>query len=692
MMRFFNRCLIAIFIFGILCISNSLVAQEPTLEQEEHLSLLLDQLTETTDASIQLSLYSQLIEYFKYKDTEKSREYLLKGLALAEQEGSVSDRLFFLERKGMLENMTGEYFTALRTYHDVIKDPESSQDSILSKIHYGIGIAYFSLLELQRALHHFELSVHYCNEFGQETLRFINVGMIGSVYRSQGKPQKALLKKKEAFVMIEQADMPNMLAYVSKDIAELYSDLGRSDSAVYFVKQSIQLGRQYVFPMIEIEGHIALGKILHKKGDFIGAIAAADSAKLLARRVSTPQFHAQADVLLSQIYYDLGQDNQSMIHAYEALKVSDGLLKAPAINQAYLLLEKLYRKRNDYEQAYDFLQKSRELEQKQKEQTLALEMEMSDFLEEELQSPFPLPKNQIIVSDDKASFWKLAILGLLVLLVLGTMVVESIRKAHIGAMKEALFTQESLKVHVVKRLTIVGILLCLLLALYSGWMGFGKLMGLMCIPLFVLGGIYPFISRKRIRFVFWWLVLLLYPTLSLILLVAMPLISLLIVYLAIYIVANHLSSLQREKFANLSLLIIGLGIYSYVFLENAPIDIRFYYELELAFGLASAGMIILVWQSLNNNAYKIKSELLLREQFLEEISGGQPFFLILKNTAGNLVYVNDHARKRFGIIGDTYQGQKLENFISDPKIAQQAKEINEKILLTGGNRLFSANS
>lgn len=657
---------------------------------DSSLQTLLDQLEKTEQSTDQLRLYEKLVNYLKYKDLDRSKDFAQKGLDLSEKSGQKSDVFLFKERLAALEQLSGNYIPALRLYREALTLPGIEEDTIVLMIHYGMGLAYKSISAYPQAMQEYQLVRGLSETFKNNRVGTLVLGLISQEYHRQGKIEEALRLKGEALKQTLPLNMPNILAFIYKDLVYLFLDTQQMDSAEYYAHKSIQIAEAEDYSLIAMEGYIALSTVLAQSGNYSQAIKAAEKAQSLAHLIRSRHFLLRTNLLLADNQLRLSHYDQALLFAYQAVEMASEEDDLKLVRQCYQMLEELYLKKNDYAQAHYYLSKAddtQELIQKKQEEQ---QYEVAEYLTQEVKSLVRKAEvEQTTEVLDKSNIIGIAmIVFLLAVALMAYAMSRNILFNHPSFSVEQSQRDIHLKVTFIKQLSLILTILNIPLGIH--FLLWGPLEGqiLAVIGLSFLSTCYFIVSPANLGRVFWASSLFFYCIATLIPFLISPLIAILIEYLAIYLVFNHLASTKREYSGNLLMFFISIGLYGIIMDQQYSSVLSNPIELELGIGLISVMAVLIARYYTNVHTTIIKNELIQSQQFLEDISDLHPFFILTKDANLKTTYANKAVLEALQVSKKDLLGKNVQEFLpGDNKLLCRSKDdlsvLNEgKTILT----------
>lgn len=187
-------------------------------------------------------------------------------------------------------------------------------NNALGQVYYKIKTAEDALLRHERALNIYQ---KYQDAEGEaETKSFI-----GGMYEKMGSYPKALENQMEALKIFEELHLTNQLAFVRENIGSIYEDLEQYDSAYANFQKAFVLNKAL--------------------GDSLGIVGNLNNLGDVLRKTREPE--------------------EGLLYSVKAADISGRLGFLYQQKSAVIDISKAYAEMRDYENAYKFLEQSRQL-------------------------------------------------------------------------------------------------------------------------------------------------------------------------------------------------------------------------------------------------------------------------------------------------------------------------------------------
>lgn len=290
----------------------------PTLLQAHHKSAddILKELENAKNDSARVVLINSLSEGFFLTDNKKVREHALIAEQLATKLKFPAGKAQALNLIGYSYLIAGEYDQAFKYYHQALKLGEHIGETVVvAKGHLNLGVVYRDLKDPDRAIQHYQKSLEYARKTNDSLAISKVYNSLGNICEDAGSYQKALGLFRKAATIQEKVDDKRYLGISLHNIGYVHINLGQPEKGLPYLFQSLRIHDEINNDMIKIAT--------------LGSIA--------------------------ELYEATGRSREALKYAKQSYAMALKSASGKKIAASAKLLQKLYRARNDYEQAYKYL-------------------------------------------------------------------------------------------------------------------------------------------------------------------------------------------------------------------------------------------------------------------------------------------------------------------------------------------------
>ena len=325
----------------------------PGMPQDRIPDSLKAALVVAKEDTAQVDILLNLSKYYLNSSADESIKYSSQALEL-------SKKLNFQHGKGMAFKRAGDaYFilgnttATLENYNQALRVFDSAGDLEMKNIVLNnIGNTYFVSGDHPKALENYFKSLEYEEKVKDKQGIASEYANIGAVYKEQRATQeKAAGYLLVAIMLAEEIGDNSTIGAVSGNLAEIYTDLNKDDSALIFLNKSVKAYSNTInipFSLLQI------GLFYAKKGDYKNAIKYHKQSYQMGRKFDSKPDMAHALKALGDSYFKTG-DYPAALKAY---KQTDSIAKLiPArkdMSDAYAGLAATYSRMGNYNMAFKY--------------------------------------------------------------------------------------------------------------------------------------------------------------------------------------------------------------------------------------------------------------------------------------------------------------------------------------------------
>src|SRR5450432_230758 len=353
------------FLFLLLIIhSLSGICQDSTADKIK--ADLLTAKEDTNKVKLQLSLS----EYYLNSAPDDARRYSMLALALAQRLKFQPGRAHALKNIGSSYYFQGNTIYTLEYYGQALHVYDSIGDLLgKAKILNNFGTVYFMNGTDDKALENYFNSLEVAEKIGAKSDIATAYANIVSVYSNKrathDKELEFLLK---ALVISEEIGNKNVIGGVSVNIGEIYFELNKDDSALFYYYKSLDAYANTInipYPLRDI------GIFYARKGDFKKAIQYHEKSYKMALQFDSKLDMTQTLKALGDTYFKKGDYATALSSYRQADSIASIIPAYKELDDGYAGMAATYYRLGDYNNAFIYQKKFSDLADTLNNQMLA---------------------------------------------------------------------------------------------------------------------------------------------------------------------------------------------------------------------------------------------------------------------------------------------------------------------------------
>jgi len=334
-------------LFCLCILSISVSAQDPFADSLKSL------LSNAKEDSNTVNTLLNLSKYYLDSKPEEAKQYGLRALDLATRLNFMAGRALALKNIGAAyyflgnTNTTLDYYEQSLNVYDSIGDLEGK-----AMILNNFGTVYYMKGTDDKALDYYFKSLDVAEKIGNKARIVTAYSNIGNVFHNKrATTEKALSFFLKALNLSEEIDDKNIIGGLSVNLGEIYLELNKDDSALFFFSKSLIAYENTInmpYPLRD------MGQFYAKKKDYKTAIKYFERAYEMAKKFDSKLDMAQALLSIGDAY--AVQNNfKSALPAYkQAEKIAANIPAFKEMDDAYSGLALSYSKLGDFARAFNY--------------------------------------------------------------------------------------------------------------------------------------------------------------------------------------------------------------------------------------------------------------------------------------------------------------------------------------------------
>jgi len=310
------------------------------------------------------------IAYFfsQHGDISKALEYYQKSLKLQEEINNRSEAATVLNNIGMIYDNLGDIQKAL-DYHSrslKIKKEINDKEGIALSLN-NIGTIYTNQGDIPKALDYFHKSLKLQEEIGNKSGIARSLNNIGFIYDNQGDAQKALEYYQKSLKIREEINYKDGIAQSLNNIGYQYYKQRKLETALDYYNRSLKI-HEDIKDMVGLATTLSnIGLIYELKGDLVKTKCNSlfvhdlfpdlqeyyEKSLKIREEVMDKEGIAFSLEGLADIMLQKGNVAGASDYAKRSLAISKELGYPDNIENAAIILKKVYEKQNKYKEALE---------------------------------------------------------------------------------------------------------------------------------------------------------------------------------------------------------------------------------------------------------------------------------------------------------------------------------------------------
>ncbi len=206
---------------------------------------------------------------FTICDYNKSQEYFIGSLAVAEEMKDEKNIAFALNNIGILFFRMKQYEKALEYYEKALElKLRTAEKSSISTSYNNIGLVYNNLKEFDRALEYFERSLEIDEEIGNKHALSRVLNNMGLTWKHKGDRDRAIKCFEESYEISRKAAYNKGMASALSNICNYYFETGQYDISLEKGLEGERLAYAIHSNNHLLNFYSQISECYEKKGDF----------------------------------------------------------------------------------------------------------------------------------------------------------------------------------------------------------------------------------------------------------------------------------------------------------------------------------------------------------------------------------------------------------------------------------------
>ncbi len=342
-----NQCHFSLVAILLLIFMKPAFSQD-IIEKEKNLYLML---SDTVKANVLISLG----EHYCSRDFEKALLYLQEALVISTEQNykkGIAGSYLYQGRSYYYKDQYGisfDYLEKARRIFEEINDREG-----LAKYHFASGANNAIIGNLINATEDFQAVVTLSAETGNKKLQCLGYISLGSLHIQRGEPVIAMSYTNEALELAIEYNDSSHVANAMTNMGKAYRLSGVLDSALYFMKQGLELRTLLRHDRGVASSGLTIGELLIEMRQYREAIDILESSRALFNELLDDTGISIAMIRKAEALAFAEKKDQAFATANEAFLLTRNIRNPSLIGDAYAMLATIHARFGYFNEAYDY--------------------------------------------------------------------------------------------------------------------------------------------------------------------------------------------------------------------------------------------------------------------------------------------------------------------------------------------------
>ncbi|NBW37467.1 MAG: hypothetical protein EBR30_21110 [Cytophagia bacterium] len=297
-------------------------------------------------------LYYQLASFYQRSDFDKLSYYAKEAEKFAKENPQPAIKAYAAISMGGYYSFTGKMDSAILTFERGYAEAQIARDTtILIKIASNLGRTLISTGRAKEALEYLYMSLRWLERYPNDETNFRVRTNVTWANLELKRYREAIDFGRKSLPLMENPKWQWIAAYIYNNVAVSYGALGNLDSARYFINKSITTTEKSGDMALKANAYFILGKIYADSKQLSLALEQYQLARVIREKIGNP-FYVVSDLYeIADLYYRLGDYQQGVKTASEALELAKKHNLVLKFDGTYLTLAKNFEGLKDFKNA-----------------------------------------------------------------------------------------------------------------------------------------------------------------------------------------------------------------------------------------------------------------------------------------------------------------------------------------------------
>jgi signal transduction histidine kinase len=304
-----------------------------------------------------------LSQEYQYTDYNKSKQYALEAIKLAEHKDLAWLKALAYQNIGTLYTVSGDYSSSLKYDNMALQLDLSQKDSAsIAEDYNNIANDYYDLGEYDEAYSYFTQSFRMARSINDSLRMTIAMHNIGRVFKELGQYDRAMQHLTLSKQWSEATDDANGIPYSLHEIGDVQLRQGDYDSALHTLMESLQYTREQKLHVLEPRTLTKLATVYSHNKDFKNALAYYDTTYRLHERTNNIFGIAEVELGRGLIFIKQDKYDEALTSITKSLNLAKQSNARILEITCYHQLSNLWEMKGDHRKSLEYFKLYKQLE------------------------------------------------------------------------------------------------------------------------------------------------------------------------------------------------------------------------------------------------------------------------------------------------------------------------------------------
>ena len=326
------------------------------------------------DSLIISALEKKESNYFKlqkhFKRVRFTNDEIIRLLNKSKRGNYSLGKIFAKNVQGRSYRNVTEYDKAIEKYKEALKEAKKVKSIEAEIVTLNqLGVVYRRQDKIRSALNYHQAALEIISKIDTpnndvKISNSITINSIGNIYLTIKQYERALEKFNESIIIQKDLNDRRGLAINHQNIGFAYKNIGDLELALKNYQKSLEYNELNKDRIGKVICHNSIADILIKQGEYKDAYKYIIEVLNLAKEIGNRYYLSEVYNTLGWVFLKLKNFKDAQFHLNKALRIGVENNIPSSLTLSYHHLSELNQKKGDYKKAFDFYQRSIEIERK----------------------------------------------------------------------------------------------------------------------------------------------------------------------------------------------------------------------------------------------------------------------------------------------------------------------------------------
>ncbi len=305
---------------------------------------------------------NSIARYYIYRNPDKSEEYIIEAIILAEEVKDQKAKSMSLDLYGIYYQNKGNYDQAKEKYQESLEIRQNIKNNNLIAVSYNnFGVLNRKKGEFDKSKDYFFKSLEISQQLKDSSLISRVFNNLGLVFENSGQYEEAISYHMKSLEIREKIGSQNDIASSLNNIGIIFISLKKYEEAIKYLNESLKIKEELDNKNAIASTYVNLGVVYYYKEMYDKAIDNFEKSKYIYKLIGDKRNLAATISNMAYMAKENGDLNLSIEYSLESIKILEEIGSTKKLCNSYNAASNSLFELNNYKLSKEYALKAKQL-------------------------------------------------------------------------------------------------------------------------------------------------------------------------------------------------------------------------------------------------------------------------------------------------------------------------------------------